>query len=379
MAKRYIVTLTDDERENLTGITRKGRAGARKITRARILLLADEGRSDEEIADITDSGTSTVHRIRRRFVEGGPERALNDDPRSGAPKILSGGDEAHLIAEACGEPKEGRRRRTMQLLADRAVELGLANSISDETVRRVMKKSEVKPWQRKQWCIPEVGAEYIFHMEDVLELYEEPHNPAFPCVCFDEKLYQLIGETAVPIPAAPGKPLRYDYEYERNGTVNLFIIFEPAAGQRRVVVTQRRTKKDFADMMKLIADELYPDAERIRIVTDNLNTHHGKALYERFKPEEARRILRRLEFRYTPKHASWLNMAEIEISVLSGQCLNRRIADEDTLRREIAAWEKGRNAKSAKVTWRFTNPDARIKLKRLYPVRKKEQQSTCQN
>lgn len=367
MAKKYIVSLTDEEREELIGLTKKGRTGARKITRAHILLLADEGRTDKEIAEILRVGVSTAERIRRRFVEGGPGKALNEDPRIGAPKILSGRDEAVIIAEACSEPPEGRVRWTMQLLADRVVELDLADSISDETVRLILKNSKIKPWQKKQWCIPTVSPEYVFHMEDILDLYEEPYNSAFPCICFDEKPYQLIGEKIVPIPAAPGRPMRYDYEYERNGTANLFIIFEPAAGQRRIVVTNQRTKADFADMMKLLADELYPEAEKIRVVMDNLNTHNPYALYERFDPEEAGRILRRLEFHYTPKHASWLNMAEIEISVLSGQCLARRIADKETLKREIALWEKERNGKSAKVRWRFTNADARVKLGRLYP------------
>ena len=308
-----------------------------------------------------------MQRIRKRFVGGGPGKALNEDPRIGAPRILSGRDEAILIAEACSEPPEGRLRWTMRLLADRVVELDLADSISDETVRLISENSEIRPWQKKQWCIPTISPEYVFRMEDILDLCEEPYNPAFPCICFDEKSYQLIGETAVPLPAAPGRPLRYDYEYERNGTANLFVIFEPAAGQRRIVVTQQRTKADFADMMKLVTDEFCPDAEKIRIVMDNLNTHNQYALYERFEPEEARRILRRLEFHYTPKHASWLNMAEIEISVLSGQCLSRRIADEETLKRELSAWEKERNGKSAKVRWRFTNADARVRLRRLYP------------
>jgi len=204
-------------------------------------------------------------------------------------------------------------------------------------------------------------------MEDVLDLYEEPYDAAYPCICFDEKPYQLIGETRIPLPPEPGKPLRYDYGYQRNGTANLFIILEPAAGQRHIVVTQRRTKEDFAGMMRLIADELYPDAIKIRIVMDNLNTHNPSSLYERFEPEEARRILRRLEFHYTPKHASWLNMAEIEISVLSGQCIGRRIGDTETLKKEISAWEKERNKQSAKVIWRFTNTEARVRLERLYP------------
>jgi len=204
-------------------------------------------------------------------------------------------------------------------------------------------------------------------MEDVLDLYEEEYDPAYPCVCFDEKPYQLIGETRISLPPGKGKPLRYDYEYERKGTANLFIILEPAAGRRHIVVTQRRTKEDFAETMRHIADDLYPDADKIRIVLDNLNTHKPSSLYEKFRPEEARRILRRLEFHYTPKHASWLNMAEIEISVLSGQCIGRRIGDMEILKKEIAAWEKERNKKSVKVIWRFTNTEARVRLKRLYP------------
>ena len=367
MAKRYIVSLMCEEREELIGLTKKGKTGARKINRANILLLADEGWTDAEIAENLRTGISTVERIRKRFVGGGPEKAPDDDPRNGAPRILSGRDEAVLIAEACSEPPDGRVRWTMQLLADRVIRLGLADSISDETVRLILKNSEIRPWQRKQWCIPTVSPEYVFRMEDILDLYEEPYNPVYPCVCFDEKPYQLIGETIIPIPAIPGRPIRYDYGYERNGTANLFVMFEPAAGRRHIVVTQQRTKMDFADMMKLLADEFCPDAEKIRVVMDNLNTHNPYALYERFEPEEARRILRRLEFHYTPKHASWLNMAEIEISVLSGQCINRRIADTETLEKEISAWEKERNEKSAKVRWYFTNKDARIKLRRLYP------------
>jgi transposase len=204
-------------------------------------------------------------------------------------------------------------------------------------------------------------------MEDVPDLYEESYDPMRPVICFDEKPYQLIGETRERIPREVGKPERYDYHYERNGTVNLFIIVEPAAGRRDIVVTERRTKQDFAEMMRRIVDEFCQDSDNIRIVMDNLNTHNPASLYERFEAEEARRILRRLEFHYTPKHASWLNMAEIEISVLSKQCIGRRIGDADTLKREISAWQEERNKKSAKIEWRFTNTKAREKLGRLYP------------
>jgi len=207
-------------------------------------------------------------------------------------------------------------------------------------------------------------------MEDVLDLYEEPYDSDKPLICFDELPYQLVAETRTPLAAKPGYPQRYDYEYERKGTTNLFAFFEPKGGFRRVEVSQRRTAKDFALAMKLLVDELYPQAETIRLVLDNLNTHTPAALYEAFEPAEARRIARKLEFHYTPKHASWLNQVEIELSVLHKQCLGgRRIPDEEMLGREVRAWERERNERGAMVEWRFTAEDAREKLTRLYPTR----------
>ena len=204
-------------------------------------------------------------------------------------------------------------------------------------------------------------------MEDVLEVYAEPYDPARPKVNFAETTKQLIEETRQPLPAQPGQPQRYDYEYARNGTRNLFLFVEPQAGRRHVHVTEQRTKVDFAHEMQWLVDEGYPEAIVIRVVLDNLNTHKIASLYEAFEPAEARRIARKLEFHYTPKHGSWLNMAEIELSVLQHQCLDRRIPDEATLTREIAAWEEQRNAEQATIDWRFSVTDARKKLKRLYP------------
>jgi hypothetical protein len=204
-------------------------------------------------------------------------------------------------------------------------------------------------------------------MEDVLGLYHEPYDPDFPLVCFDESSKQLIKETRQPLPAQPGQVQRFDYEYERNGTRNLFVFFEPLTGWRHVQVTHRRTKQDWAQCMKQLVDEFYPNAKRIRVVQDNLNTHTPVALYETFEAAEARRIAEKLEFHHTPKHGSWLNMAEIEFSVLTRQCLDRRIPDAATLRREIAAWEQARNAHATSVNWQFTTDDARIKLAQLYP------------
>ena len=204
-------------------------------------------------------------------------------------------------------------------------------------------------------------------MEDVLEVYKRPYDPKRPMVCLDETSKQLVGETRTPVPAAPGQVAQYDYEYVRNGVANLFMIFEPPAGQRDVVVTDRRTKKDYAECLRRIADEMYPDADVIVLVQDNLNTHTPGSLYERFDPAEAKRLADRFEMHYTPKHGSWLDMAEIELGILGRQCLSRRIDNVGTLRREIHAWEVARDADDTKVNWRFTTKDARIKLKKLYP------------
>lgn len=203
-------------------------------------------------------------------------------------------------------------------------------------------------------------------MEDVLEVYQRPYGPKRPVVCFDEQSKQLIRETRTPIPVGPGHPERVDYEYERNGTANLFMAFEPLAGRRQVKVTERRTKVDFAQAIRELV-ERYPQAEKVVLVLDNLNTHKLGSLYEAFAPAEARRLVERLEVHHTPKHGSWLNMAETELSVLSTQCPDRRIGDRDELRAEVAAWEHARNTAKCRVDWQFTTADARVKLKRLYP------------
>ena len=221
---------------------------------------------------------------------------------------------------------------------------------------------------RDKWCIPTVGAAFVWHMEDVLDIYARPYDPRRPVICFDEHMVQLISEKRQPLPSKPGRPARYDYEYKREGTCNLFLFFQFLAGWRHVKVTDQRTKLDFAHCMRYLVDELFPEAECIVIVLDNLNTHTPAALYEAFEPAEAKRILDRLEFHYTPKHGSWLNMVEIEIGVLCEQCLADRIPDQDTLCRQITAWETTRNEQQATVNWQFTSIDARNKLKRLYPV-----------
>ena len=218
------------------------------------------------------------------------------------------------------------------------------------------------------WSIPpKQDASFVWRMEDVLEVYTRPYDERFPQVCLDEKSKQLTSEVREPLAAGPGRVARYDYEYEREGTANLFIVNEPLVGWRHLSVTERRTKLDWAQCIKELVDLHYPEAEKIVLVMDNLNTHTPAALYEAFAPAEARRIAEKLEIHYTPKHGSWLNMAEIELSVLARQCLDQRIPDQETLAEEVSAWEEQRNAAESSIDWRFTTADARIKLKHLYP------------
>ncbi len=219
----------------------------------------------------------------------------------------------------------------------------------------------------RSWCIPKVSGEFVARMEDVLELYAEPHDEARPVVCMDELSKELHGQVAEPIPAEPGQPAKEDYEYTRNGTANVFLLLCPLLGWRHLEVTARRGYLQFAEVMKALVDVHFPKAEKVRVVLDNLNTHVLGALYEAFPPEEARRIATRLEFHYTPKHGSWLNMAEMEFSVLARQCTGRRIATAEELREAIAAWERARNAAGVNIEWSFRVADARKKLHWIYP------------
>ena len=224
----------------------------------------------------------------------------------------------------------------------------------------------------KSWCIGKPSGTYVAKMEAVLDVYQRPYDAQRPVVCLDEASKELHDTPRGSLPLKPGKPIREDYEYERHGVANLFLAIQPLCGWRRVRVTDRRTKHDFAEQLRLLSDEDHPDAEIIVLVVDNLNTHGPGALYEHFEPEEAHRLAARFEWHYTPEHASWLNIAECELSVLAARCLDQRIPDKDTLIREVAAWEDRRNKACAKVVWQFTTADARIKLKRLYPVVKEQ-------
>jgi transposase len=367
MNVRYRVELSQTERAELTTLLSGGKHAARKLKRAQILLGADAGASDDDITTSVGVGGSTVYRTKQRFVLGNLKAALSERPRPGASRKLTGKEEALLVATACSKPPQGRARWTLELLAGELVSLTEHDGISRETVRRRLAENDLKPWRKDMWCIPQVDGEYVARMENVLDLYAEEPDPKHPVVCFDESPTQLIGEVRQPIPAEPGRIERYDCEYKRNGTANLFIFLDVHRPWRKVKVTERRAAEDYAQCMRELVDVHYPDAEYLRVVQDNLSTHSAGALYQAFPPAEARRILRRLEFHYTPKHASWLNMVEIEIGVLRSQCLDRRIDTKEQLKSEIAAWERQRNASGARIKWMFTTEKARAKMGRAYP------------
>ncbi|HYA81762.1 MAG TPA: IS630 family transposase [Methylocystis sp.] len=373
--KKYVVRLSEEERARLEEFVRKGKRAAHLLTKARILLKADvseagDGWSDSRIAEALDTSVPTVERTRRQLVEEGFEAVLTRkyNPNSAPRRIFDGAAEAKLIALACGPAPAGRAKWTLRLLEEKVVELQIVESASDNTIGRTLKKTFLQPHLKQQWVIaPEASAAFVANMEDVLEVYQRPHDPKRPLVCLDETSKQLIIETRTPIAVKPGQPAREDYEYERNGVANLFMMFAPLEGWRHVKVTDRRAAVDYAHALKDLSDTHFPDADKIVLVQDNLSTHATASLYEAFPAAEARRLVERFEWHYTPKHGSWLDMAESELAVLSTQCLDRRIPDKEELTEEVAAWEQRCNTHQTKANWRFTTADARIKLARLYP------------
>ena len=372
MSPHLHLSLRPEDRLELIDLTTKGSAKARTITRAQILLLADrsqgERRTQTVIAQTLRCSASRVNAVLNRYLGHGLQDALYERPRPGTPPKIDGVMEAHLMVLACSAPPEGRKRWTVRLLADHMVELGHLDSVGRMTVHRSLKQNQIKPWQVKSWCLPKPSAKFVAKMEDVLDVYARPYDPRFPVICLDEASKELRTTPRGGIPPTSGQPAREDYEYARNGTANLFLAVEPLAGKRSVRVTDRRTNIDFAKELRRLVEVEYRQAEKLVLVTDNLSIHSINALYEAFEPEVARRIARRVEWHYTPEHASWLNIAEIELSALSTQCLGRRIESKEALERQIAAWEQSRNRQKSRIIWHFRTDDARIKLRRLYPT-----------
>ncbi|MGO9742375.1 MAG: IS630 family transposase [Roseiarcus sp.] len=372
--EKYVVRLSEEERGRLEDIVSKGKHAAHLATRARILLKADvseagEGWSDSRIAEALDTGSATVERTRKLLVEEGFEAVLTRkyNPNSARPRIFDGAAEAKLIALTCGPAPEGFAKWSLRLLEEKVVELNIVEKASDNTIGRTLKKT-FSNHLKEQWVIPpQANAAFVANMEDVLEVYQRPRDSERPLVCLDETSKQLIIETRKPIPAKSGKPAREDYEYERHGVANLFMTFAPLEGWRHVEVTDHHAAVDYAQILKDLSDTHFPNAAKIVLVQDNLSTHTPASLYAAFPAPEARRLVERFEWHYTPKHGSWLDMAESELAVLSFQCLDRRIPDKPSLTREVAAWEENRNKHHAKADWQFKTADARVKLKRLYP------------
>jgi transposase len=365
---RYRVDLSQSERDELNTLVSGGKLPVRRLKRMQILLAADAGVGDEAIAASVQTSGSTIYRTKKRFVAIGLEAALSEEPRPGAARKLSGKEEVQLVALACSDAPTGCARWTLKLLANAMLELVEHQSISPDTIRRRLDDNDLKPWQKKMWCIAKIDGDYIARMEDLLDLYAEPHDPKRPVVCFDESPIQLIGEVRVPITPKPGKRYRYDSEYKRNGTANLFVMVDANRSWRKVKVTDRRANQDFAVCMRDLADIDYPYADKIRVVMDNLSTHTASAIYQTFPADEARRILRRLEFHYTPRHASWLNIVEIEIGVIRRQCLDRRIDSRAKLETEVRAWERRRTESGARIRWMFSIDQARLKMAKSYPT-----------
>src|SRR6202047_758678 len=354
---------------------KSGKRSAQLITKARILLKADtsdagEGWTDGEIAAALDTSVNTVGSARRQWVEQGFEATLvrKYNPNSARPRIFDGAAEAKLIALACSPAPEGFARWSLASPRRESRRIEHRRQGQRQYDRADAEKNILKPHRNQQWVIPpEANAGFVAAMEDVREPSQRPRDAGRPLVCLNEPSKQLIAETRAPIPAKPGQPARHDYEYQRNGVANLFMMFAPLEGWRHVKVTDRHTAIDYAHVLRDLSDRHFPDAAKIVLVQDNLNIHKPASLYEAFPAPEARRLVERFEWHYTPKHGSWLDMAESELGVLASQCLDRRIADKQILAHEVTAWQDHRNKHHAKADWQFTTTNARVKLKRLYP------------
>lgn len=387
--KKFDVTLSDSEETFLQQITRSGSAcSARVILHAQILLHSNDRkpelkRDNRELAEWFGISPTTVNHIRKAYSTGGLDSALYRKTRITPPVAskITGDFEAKVIAAALGPPPSGYARWTLRLLAEHCMENQYIVSVSHSTIGEMLNSNELKPHLSKYWCIPKQNdAAFVANMEDVLEIYHRPYCEEYPVICMDEKPIQLLGETRERIKAAPlhtdpetelpkpGYCEKIDSEYIRCGTASIFMFTEPLRGWRHVTALQRRTKGDYAQMMKQIAEEYYPDSKKIIVVSDNLNTHNKAAFYEAFSPKTAFWLSQKFDMHYTPKHGSWLNIAETELSALSVQCLgNQRIDEIDHLNAIMEQWEKARNSKQIGVDWQFTTDDARTRLKRLYP------------
>lgn len=352
---KYAVHLTPGERKFLRKFVSKGERLARMFLHAWILLLCDQLVPVKVIMATFGCSSHQISDVRRRYHLEGLRACLKDHPRSGPRRKITPAMEAELTALACTKPPKGRKRWTVALLAAHFRRI-YGKPMSKSTVQKILHAHHLKPWKKKMWCIPKVTPEFLARMYALLELYAKPHDPAEPVVCVDEKHKQILGNIRDPLPLGPdGRGVREDDHYKRNGSANIFVAVNPLEGWRLVQVTARRTKVDYATFLQLVLEH-YPNARRVHIVADNLSTHTVKALQSVLGPGHP--LFQRVEFHYTPVHASWLNQAEVEISVMDEQCTGRRFKDRQEVEAEVLAWADGRNAEQARITWGYTRAKA---------------------
>jgi len=385
---KYRIELSEAEVSKLKEITQKGKSSARKIMHANILLKANVGnesvRNVREIAEILEISPNTVNAVKKTYTESGLEAALERKTRISPPHAskITGEFEAQVIATALSPAPQGRANWTLRLLAEHCMEKQYILEISHTAIGDMLNTNEVKPHLSKYWCIPKGNdANFVAHMENVLGIYQRPYNPKIPVLCMDEKPVQLLGEvyerlTAKPLRTdpdtglvKPGELEKIDYQYERCGVASIFVFCEPLKGWRYLKALETRKKGDFAMMIKEISDTFYSDVDKIILISDNLNTHNISSFYEAYPPKTAYQLAQKFEFHHTPKHGSWLNIAECELSSLAVQALgNQRINSVGFLNEIISDWQTDRNARQKGVNWQFTNDNARVKLHRLYPT-----------
>ena len=373
--RSYRIKLTKGERNTIQRLQKKNPSSNARARYA-IILAADENNTHkenltyQEIADNSGVSVPTVIDTLKKYCSEGLAKAVTPvrNPNSNTARLKATGDiEAKIIAQACKGAPEGYARWTVSLLTAECAVI-LEEPVSRATIGRVLKRNEIRPHLSAYWCIPpEEDAEFVANMEDILDIYQQPYDPRHPLWCMDEKPYQILGESREPIPMKPGSVEKIDSEYIRNGTVSIFCFIQPHTGRIVHFVEETRTAVDWAEKIRYLVDAIAPDAEKITLVMDNLNTHKIASLYKAFPPEEARRIARKLDVHYTPKHGSWLDIAEIGINIMTRECLNRRIPSIADLRSELATWNENYDRKPSPVNWQFTTADSRIKLRRLYP------------
>ena len=373
--RSFHVTLSHRERKTIMRFQKKT-SSVNARTRCAILLAADtsKGRSEKtyrEIASASGASEATVITTLKEFLTDGFTKMITPkrNPASDISRLKVTGDvEAKIIATACSAAPKGYVRWTLNLLYNQMMVVLEDISISRSTIGRILMKNDLRPHLNDYWCIPpEEDAEFVANMEDILDVYQKPYDPKYPLWCMDEKPYQILGEAREPLPMRPGNLAKVDSEYVRNGTVSIFCFIQPHTGKILHSVEPTRTAVDWAEKIKYLVDEVEPDAEKIILVMDNLNTHNISSLYKAFRPEEARRIAKKLEVHYTPRHGSWLDIAEIGINIMTRECLDRRIPSIEALKEELKAWNDEYDKDPSPVNWQFQTTDSRIKLKRLYP------------